>query len=126
MEELILKLLDKEDRALSVYEIQNYLQLESVDEVKELVKALNKLEEDFKIYYTKKGKYLLFKNSHLKVGTLLVNKKGFGFVDIEGDEDVFVSFENMNGAIHKDSVVVEITSKKGMDLDVISTTTLSL
>jgi len=117
MENQILELLSKENKAFSVYEIQDALHINNIEDVKELVKCLNKLEEEFKIYYTKKNKYILLKNSHLKVGTLLVTKKGFGFVDIEGDEDVYVSSNNMNGAIHNDKVVIEITSKAGMDLE---------
>ena len=60
---------------------------------------------------------MLFNNSHLKIGKLIGNKKGYGFVDIEGDEDVFISASNMNGAIHGDRVIVEIISKKGLDLE---------
>ena len=117
MDEKILNILESENKALSIYEIKNLLGLTSVDEMKELIKVLNQLEEEFKIYYTKKDKYMLLKNSHLNVGTLIMNKKGFGFVDIDGNEDVYVSSDNLNGAIHNDKVVVEITSKKGMDLE---------
>ena len=53
----------------------------------------------------------------MKTGRLVVNKKGYGFVDIEGDEDVYIASKNLNGAIHGDLVVVEITSKKGLDLE---------
>ncbi|HHW68851.1 MAG TPA: ribonuclease R, partial [Tenericutes bacterium] len=59
--------------------------------------------------------YMLFNNSNLKIGTLVVNRKGFGFVDIENDHDIFIAPNNMNSAIHGDKVVVEIISKKGMD-----------
>ena len=51
-----------------------------------------------------------FTNSHLKIGKLIGNKKGFGFVDIEGKDDVFIAPTNMNNAIHGDKVIVEITS----------------
>ena len=45
-----------------------------------------------------------------------VNKKGFGFVEVENmDDDIFVSSDNMNGAIHDDIVLVEITSKMHLD-----------
>ena len=44
------------------------------------------------------------------------NKKGFGFVEIDNmDEDVYISQDNMNGAIHDDIVLVEITSKMNID-----------
>jgi len=112
-----MEILKKSDKALSVYEIEDELGYSSVDELKELLKVLNELEEQYQIYRTKKDKYMLFNNSNLKVGKLMSTKKGYGFVDIEGDEDVFVSQDNLNGAINADQVVVEITSKKGLKLE---------
>ena len=117
MKEQILDILKKENKALSVYEINDLLGLSSSDELKELLKNLEELINDLKVYHTNKDKYLLFENSHLKTGRLVVNKKGYGFVDIEGDEDVYIASKNLNGAIHGDLVVVEITSKKGLDLE---------
>lgn len=118
MEENILNLLKKSDRALSPSEMKDMLKIDNVDALKEMVKTLNNLEQQCKIYYTKKDRYMLFENSHLKVGTLLVTKKGFGFVVVDGvTDDIFVDANNFNGAIHKDKVVVEITSKKGEDTE---------
>ena len=117
MEEKIIELLKNSDKALSVTEINDGLGFNSVDELKQLLKVLNQMEDSLKIYRTKKNNYLLFTNSHLKFGTMIANKKGYGFVDIDGDDDVFVAPTNMNGAIHGDRVVVEITSPKGIDLE---------
>lgn len=117
MEEKILELLKQENKAYDVHEINDYLGFTSVEELKELLKCLNNLEDTLKIYRTKKDKYLLFNNSNLRIGKMLANKKGFGFVDIEGPEDVFVAPTNMNNAIHGDTVVVEIISKKGLQLE---------
>ncbi|MBQ8234185.1 MAG: ribonuclease R [Bacilli bacterium] len=117
MQDKILELLNKDNRPFSVYDINDALGLKTVDELKELLKNLNELEDNLKIYRTKKDTYLLFNNSNLRVGTLIANKKGFGFVDIEGDEDIFIAPPNMNNAIHNDKVIVEITSKKGMSLE---------
>ena len=117
MQEKILAILKKEQKALSAQEIYDLLELNGVDDLKNLLKELQVLEENLQIYRTKKDNYMLFTNSHLKLGKMIANKKGFGFVDIEGDEDVFIAPSNINGAIHGDQVVVEITSKKGMDLE---------
>lgn len=117
MKEQILAILKRENKALGVYEINDLLGLKSSNDLQELLKNLEELINDVKIYHTNKDKYLLFENSHLKTGRLIVNKKGYGFVDIEGDEDVYIAAKNMNGAIHGDFVVVEITSKKGLDLE---------
>ncbi len=117
MEVQILELLKKENKAYSVQEIYDYLHLSKVEDFKELIKVLNKMEEELKVYHTKKDNYMLFTNSHLKIGRMIANKKGFGFVDIDGDEDVYIAPSNMNHAIHGDRVIVEITSKKGLDLE---------
>lgn len=117
MQEQILEILKDNNRAFSVEELNDLLQLNSLDEFKELLKNLNELEDNLKIYRTNKNNYMLFNNSHLKIGRMLANKKGYGFVDIEGDEDVFIATTNMNNAIHGDTVVVEITSKKGLQLE---------
>lgn len=117
MEEKILDILQMEKKAFSVQEIFDKLGMQSASELTDLMKELNCLEDELKIYRTKHDKYMLFTNSNLKLGTMLANKKGFGFVDIEGNEDVYVKSINMNNAIHGDKVVVEITSKKGYDLE---------
>lgn len=117
MEETILEILKKENKAYSVPELEELLGINDVDGLKELLKTLNKMEDELVVYRSHKDKYMIFNNSHLKIGTLIGNKKGFGFVDIEGDQDVYISSGNMNGAIHSDRVIVEITSKKGMDLE---------
>ena len=117
MEDKILELLNSKDASYSVEEIESHLGIESVDDLKELLKVLNKMEDDYQIYRTKKNKYMLFDNSNLKIGKLMSTKKGFAFVDIAGDEDVFVAQDNLNGAINDDEVIVEITSKKGLKLE---------
>ena len=118
VEQKILEMIKDSNKALTVYEIYDGLKLKTTDDLKDLLKTLNQMEDNLKIYRTKKDNYMLFQNSHLKIGTLIGNKKGFGFVDIDdGDQDVFVSPNNMNDAIHGDRVIVEITEQKGTDLE---------
>ena len=117
MKDKIIDILKKENKALTVYEINDLLNLSSSDDLQSLLKELDELEKEMIIYHTNKDKYMLLSNSHLKTGRLIVNKKGFGFVDIEGKDDIYVAANNMNGAIHGDIVIAEITSKKGFDLE---------
>ncbi len=117
MKDKIINILKNENKALSVYEINDLLNFSSSDDLQNLLKELDDLENELVIYHTNKDKYMLFDNSHLKTGRLIVNKKGFGFVDIEGKDDIYVSANNMNGAIHGDIVIAEITSKKGFELE---------
>ena len=112
LEERIIDLLKKENKALSAFEIEELLELKKED-FTTLIKTLNQMEEQLKIYRTKKDNYMLFTDSHLKIGTLLVNKRGFGFVDVGTDEDIFIPIDSLNKGIHNDQVVVEITTKTG-------------
>ena len=113
LEDKIISLLKEEQKALSVFELEEKLELDK-SKLTDLMKELNKLEEELKIYRTKKDNYMLFTNSNLKIGKLLMTTKGFGFVDIGTNEDVFIPSDSINKAIHNDTVVVEITSK-GME-----------
>ena len=56
MENNILDILKSEDRAFDVHEIESALGFDSVDDLKELLKELNRLENEYKIYRTKKNK----------------------------------------------------------------------
>lgn len=117
MSEQILDILKKCNKALSADELFDLLNLNDVNDFKILLKTLNQMEDDLLLYRTNKNNFMLFNNSHLKIGIMMATKKGYGFVDIEGPDDVFVPERNMNNAIHGDKVVVEITSKKGVSLE---------
>lgn len=113
----ILEILKKDKKAYTVHELNELLGHKTLEEFKELIKALNDMEINLQVYHTNKDKFMLFNNSNMRVGRLIGHRKGFGFVDIEGDVDVFVAPVNMNGAIHNDKVVVEIINEKGLDLE---------
>ncbi len=116
MRDNIIDILQSSDKALSIYDIQDKLGLKTVDEVRNLSQALRALEEDVVVYHSNKDKYMMLEKSHLKKGIMHVNKKGFGFVEVEGlDDDIYISQDNINGAIHDDIVLVEITSKMNLD-----------
>lgn len=113
MKEKIIKILKKSDKALSIYELKDLLGISSIQDIKELNETLTTLENDFVVYHTNKNKYMLLEDSHLLKGIMRINKKGFGFVEIDNrEEDIYVSENNLNGAIHGDIVLVEIISKK--------------
>ncbi len=116
MKEKIINLLKTEQKALSIYDIQNKLSLTSLEEIKEMTDTLRVLEDDVIIYHTNKDRYMLLEDSHLKKGVIKVNKKGFGFVIVDDlKDDIYISEENMNGAIHDDTVLVEVTSKLNIE-----------
>ena len=113
MREDILKILGETDKSLTVFEIEEKL---GSNDLEELLKVLRELELETLVYHTNKDKYMLFKDSHLLKGILHSNKKGFGFVDVDNsDVDIYIPKENINGALHGDLVVVELVNKRGLD-----------
>ncbi len=116
MRDDILNILKNSDKALDIYELQDMLHINDVNQAKELSDELRKLEDEVVVYHSNKDKYMMLEKSHLRKGVMRTNKKGFGFVEIENmDDDVYVATDNMNGAIHDDIVLVEITSKMTLD-----------
>ena len=112
MKEKILEILNNSNKALTVEEIDDRLNLKDIKETKEFLSLLNELEEEGEIYHSNKNKYMPFNNGPLKKGIIRMNKKGFGFVEVEGSEDIFIPVDNINNAIHNDVVVVEILKRK--------------
>ena len=116
MKELVVKLLTEQNNALKASEIADILNVIEVEQFKNLLDVLKELEDELVVYKSNKEKYMLFQDSHLKKGTLSVNSKGFGFILIKDEEDdIYISPNNMNGAINNDLVIVELTSKKGAE-----------
>ena len=116
MREDIVRVLKNSDKALSIYELQDKLAIDTVEETKIFSEELRKLVDEVVVYQSNKDKYMMLEKSHLRKGMMRANKKGFGFVEIENlEDDVYVAQENMNGAIHDDIVLVEITSKMTLD-----------
>ena len=108
MRDKVLELLSKEEKAFEVTEIAENLGMKSVSEITSLIEVLNDLEDEMKIYKTRKDKYMLFNNSHLLKGEINVNKRGFAFVSVEGlVDDYYIDEKNINGALNNDIVVIE-------------------
>lgn len=116
MRDDILNILKNSDKALDIYELHDMLHINTVEGAKELSDELRKLTDEVVVYHSNKDKYMMLEKSHLRKGVMRTNKKGFGFVEVENmDDDIYVAQDNMNGAIHDDIVLVEITSKMNLD-----------
>jgi len=83
-------------------------------EREEFKNILNELLTEGQIMITKRGKYQKAEENIL-TGTFVGNIKGFGFVEIEGqDEDYYIPEEHVADAFHGDTVtIVPIRSVKG-------------
>lgn len=111
MKDKVLTILKSEVNALSTEEICSKFDA-SVDEIKQIQEILNEMVQNFEVYYTNKGRYILFENcKDIEIGEIDVHPKGFGFLLLPGD-DVHIDKNMLNGAIDGDIVIVEITSRK--------------
>lgn len=112
MEKKIIELLS-DGKAHDLMEIINYLQLDlSDDEL--VIKTLNKLVDNYDVYCTKKGRYMLFSASDLSEtfvkGRFIDTNNDYGFVEIDkNSDDIFIHGSKTNGALDGDLVLVRIT-----------------
>ncbi len=115
----ILDLLGQEDRAIHANEIAERLGVrpESYDGLLRLMDqlvfdgVLTVRGQRFKLDKKRGGRDL--RSRERRQGTLTVNPRGFGFVasaTASGD-DVFISPESLSGAMHGDTVVIEIVAR---------------
>ncbi len=109
MEEKVLEIIKNSDKALTYAEIFSKLE----NDGDKLTETLIKLEQNLKIRVTNKGKYEIFSDKTMKIGTLVTNARGFGFVVVDGeDKDYYVSADHINGAINGDVVVISVINEQ--------------
>lgn len=75
---------------------------------KELLSALNELEDEGKIIFTRRERYGVPEKMNLVIGTLEGHQKGYAFLipDDKNLKNIFISPMDMNGAMHGDRVIV--------------------
>ena len=112
MKERIIELLTN-NTTLTIIDINDMLSLTTIEEYQRLQNILDELVREGVLYYSdRKKKYLLLENSHLVKGRLILNEKGFGFIEIGKDiKDVYVNEKNINGAQDDDIVLFEYLNK---------------
>ncbi len=92
-------------------ELAVFLQVDKQDR-DDLKQVLSELLAEGKISLSQKGKYIKAQ-PHIFTGTFISNAKGFGFVEVESmEEDFFIPQEYVNGAFHKDTVMIDLLPKK--------------
>lgn len=109
---------DAQYKPMRLKDIRFLLQVSDSDK-KRVEDALNELISEGKITITPKGKYKKL-DDNLLVGTYIGNKKGFGFVRVEGfKEDFFIPAKYSMDAFHNDRVVIcpESSAKTGKRME---------
>lgn len=92
-------------------ELAVFLQVAKEDR-EDFKKILQMLTEEGKIMQTPKGKYIKGDGS-IVTGTFINNVRGFGFVEVEGEEeDFFIPESKTNGAFHQDKVLISLMPRQ--------------
>lgn len=110
MEEKILTLLSDEnflERSIDL--LAKKLDCTDSNKFISLIKLMNMLEDEGKVVRNKYDHYYLPNQHGMVLGILTINKKGYGFVKVEGQEkDIFIPADYLKDAFDKDFVLVEI------------------
>ena len=77
------------------------------NEYNEFLEVLGNLELEMKIQKNRKNRYKLVEKTYYD-GIYRKNQKGFGFVRIENEEEIYITKENSLNALNGDRVLVEI------------------
>ncbi len=107
----VIKILNKKG-VINKTQLINLLKNENLSD-EDINQSLAILEREFKIVLTKDGCYELLETKNKKVGQLHMNEKGYGFVKISDDCEVFIPANKLKGCIHNDTVLIRTSEKNG-------------
>jgi len=112
MKDNIIDYLEKDNKAKTLIEINDFLKLETSEDLEKLQKEVNELVKKGVLHETKKSKYILMKDCNsLRTGRLEMTKNGYAFVIQENEEDIFINRDNLNGAIDQDIVLIDLFTR---------------
>lgn len=102
-------------RPLAVSELEDIFDMHEVDDFKQLVKTLNRLEDTGQLVRTRKNRFGLPEKMNLIRGRIEMHKKGFAFLipDDENQQDVYIHSSDLGSAMNNDVVIVRL-EKKGV------------
>ncbi|HZK35262.1 MAG TPA: ribonuclease R [Bacillota bacterium] len=108
----------KDKGGIPLYEEQFSGEAELHDKsLEEVTKALTNMVDSGMLIQTKKKKYGLPEDFGYLAGRLQGNAKGFGFLipDNKDNDDIYISSNSINGAMHKDRIMVKVLRTTGSD-----------
>lgn len=99
---------DDKYKPMTLTEIGIALGLENSQEI---MNVMRELIEDMYVIVTKKDRIISPNQAGIFVGKFISHRKGFGFVesDKEDERDLYIPSKDVNGAMHGDRVLAEIT-----------------
>ena len=114
LEKKIIDLLSA-DNVIPLFEEQLIDQLKLTPEQEGMIhEILNNMVKEGKLVQTKKKKYAIPEGLGFFTGRLQGNARGFGFfIPDKEEDDVFISAENLNGAMHNDRILIRLLRGNG-------------
>lgn len=105
----VLNFLEKQKDFVSYERICDEVGITTTEEKNDLNTLLEQLKDECKLFISKRKMYQLYETSkNLVCGRLTINKKGDGFINLEGRPDVKVPKEELRYALEGDIVAGEI------------------
>ena len=98
---------DEHYRPLSLAQLQETLGLSTTEEFVAMNKAVNELAEQYVIVFSQKGNLMPARMGGYYQGALSVNRKGFGFLDLEDENSIHITEANLHGAMNGDVAIVK-------------------
>lgn len=105
----ILKLIYVDNEELSYKEILKKI---NVSDRKTFNRDLDKLQKERVIYKNKEGNFVKTTNNNILFGVYEGTKRGFGFLLMKDERDIFISKNDVNGAIDSDRIIVKLVDDK--------------
>ena len=97
------------DKILTLFQEHDFLYKEEIEELlneKDISKDLDELCNDYVLYKSKTDKYGLLKSFNYYLGTITLNKKGYGFFKCDQfDADIFIKAIDLENALDNDTVI---------------------
>ncbi|QUH30769.1 ribonuclease R [Vallitalea guaymasensis] len=109
--QVLLEIINHKDyKPMKIKELGILLSINGDDEKRAMLEeTLEQLIAEGKIIKTKRGKYARPEAVNMIVGKFIAHAKGFGFVEIEGEEnDIFIPAPYVNGAFNNDTVAIKL------------------
>lgn len=93
------------DELLAVLDVPN-------EDIEKFAEVLMELESEGIVFKTKKDRYGVPERMNLSSGIFHGHERGYGFVITDnGEEDIFIPSDSVNGAMHNDRVIARINRK---------------
>ena len=99
---------------MKINELANKLEVENSGEFKELI---NDMVRDMYVILTKKDRVISANRDGIFIGKFISHRKGFGFIESDKEDirDLYIQAKDVNGAMHGDRVMAEITKETSGD-----------